>query len=334
MTTWSSTLASSSVLISSFCMLQKLLQLNSGMLMVACFFLPSITLNTTNSLCICNEHCLIVQNHNDLFAWFKFRFPQQINLYVTAKLSMEPNVNIWITDPIKRTPPLTLYQIYGGEWHNCFLLPHFSNIPTIHLTTPPFRTLTHPVVYLQYFKYITHIDTCGNAIQYKSQMGWLVRMPDTQLPKRLFYGELLEGKCSQGGQKKGFKASLKSLDIAPNSWETVALDCPTLQPHQQRSYLPWAPQDSRGWEKVWAAEVQSHHHLPVLCANRLHLSNLRQCLPCSHWIDQLDISYPVYLQYVMSLVIVHDEGRTTGFLVVNWVFNKLGITVKGWLWSL
>ena len=31
---------------------------------------------------------------------------------------------------------------------------------------------------------------------------YIVRMPNTRLPKRLFYGELTEGKRSQGGQKK------------------------------------------------------------------------------------------------------------------------------------
>ncbi|KAJ1203452.1 hypothetical protein NDU88_007238 [Pleurodeles waltl] len=52
----------------------------------------------------------------------------------------------------------------------------------------------------------------------RAQVRWaghLVRMPDIRLPKRLFYGELVEGKCTQGGQKKHFKdilnVSLKSL---------------------------------------------------------------------------------------------------------------------------
>ena len=47
--------------------------------------------------------------------------------------------------------------------------------------------------------------------------GHVIRMPDEQLPKKVFYGELQEGKRSQGDQKKGYKdilkASLKDFDI-------------------------------------------------------------------------------------------------------------------------
>ncbi|KAJ1135619.1 hypothetical protein NDU88_002057 [Pleurodeles waltl] len=47
----------------------------------------------------------------------------------------------------------------------------------------------------------------------RAQVRWadhlVVRMPDTRLPKRLFYGELVEGKRTQDGQKKRFKVMLK-----------------------------------------------------------------------------------------------------------------------------
>lgn len=36
------------------------------------------------------------------------------------------------------------------------------------------------------------------------------RMPDVQLPNRIFYIELVEGKCMQGEQKKYFKDTLKA----------------------------------------------------------------------------------------------------------------------------
>ncbi|KAJ1207328.1 hypothetical protein NDU88_002719 [Pleurodeles waltl] len=55
-------------------------------------------------------------------------------------------------------------------------------------------------------------------------------MPDIHFPKRLFYGEWVEGKRTQGGQKKHFedtlKVSLKSFDIDPDSWEILEKGCP------------------------------------------------------------------------------------------------------------
>ncbi|KAJ1203179.1 hypothetical protein NDU88_006972 [Pleurodeles waltl] len=55
-------------------------------------------------------------------------------------------------------------------------------------------------------------------------------MPDIRLPKRLFYGELAVGKCTQGGQKKRFKdtlkVSLKTFDTDSDSWEILAQDPP------------------------------------------------------------------------------------------------------------
>ena len=57
--------------------------------------------------------------------------------------------------------------------------------------------------------------------------GHVIRMPDKQLPKKVFYGELKEGKRSQGGQQKRYqdtlKDSLKDFDIPMGPWE------PTVQ---------------------------------------------------------------------------------------------------------
>ena len=65
----------------------------------------------------------------------------------------------------------------------------------------------------------------------RSQLRWaghVRRMPDERLPKRLFYGELKEGKRSHGGQRKRYKdtlkASLKCCGINPDTWEITAQD--------------------------------------------------------------------------------------------------------------
>ena len=51
--------------------------------------------------------------------------------------------------------------------------------------------------------------------------GHVTRMPDERLPKKVLYGELQEGKRSQGGQKKRYKdtlkASLKDFNIPTES---------------------------------------------------------------------------------------------------------------------
>ena len=69
------------------------------------------------------------------------------------------------------------------------------------------------------------------TILMQSQLCWaghVVCMPDHQLPKRLFYGELQQGKHSLGSQKKCYKDTLKVLlkafDISINTWEQTAQD--------------------------------------------------------------------------------------------------------------
>ena len=62
-----------------------------------------------------------------------------------------------------------------------------------------------------------------------AQLRWTghsTRMPDERLRKKVLYGELQEGKHSQGGQKKRYKdtlkASLKDFNIPTESWERAA----------------------------------------------------------------------------------------------------------------
>ena len=55
-----------------------------------------------------------------------------------------------------------------------------------------------------------------------------LRWTGQRLPKKVLYGELQEGKRSQGGQKKRYKdilkASLKDFNIPTESWEQAAQD--------------------------------------------------------------------------------------------------------------
>ena len=58
--------------------------------------------------------------------------------------------------------------------------------------------------------------------------GYVTRMPEERLPKKLLYGDLEMGKRSHGGQKKRYKdtlkASLKDFNLPTESWEQIAQD--------------------------------------------------------------------------------------------------------------
>ena len=65
----------------------------------------------------------------------------------------------------------------------------------------------------------------------RAQLRWaghIVRMQDTRLPKKLFYGELADGKRSRGRPKLRFKdtlkASMKNFNIDTKTWEVLAKD--------------------------------------------------------------------------------------------------------------
>ena len=82
----------------------------------------------------------------------------------------------------------------------------------------------------------TEVLSCASlpiiySILMQSQIHWaehVVRMPDHRLPKRLFYGELKQGKRSIGGQQKHYKdthkVSLKAFNSNTNTWEQTAKD--------------------------------------------------------------------------------------------------------------
>ena len=86
------------------------------------------------------------------------------------------------------------------------------------------------------------------TILMQSQLHWeghVVHMPDHWLPKRLFYGELQQGKCSLGGQKKCYKdtlkVSLKAFNISINTWEQTAYDRGKCQASVHKGAKPVKP---------------------------------------------------------------------------------------------
>ena len=76
----------------------------------------------------------------------------------------------------------------------------------------------------------------------QSQFRWaghVVWMKDHCLSKKLLYGELSQGRCSQGGQKKHFKDTLKvSPLIAWNIWCRTETSGMKLSNVEQKSVKP------------------------------------------------------------------------------------------------
>ena len=69
--------------------------------------------------------------------------------------------------------------------------------------------------------------------------GHVIRMPDERLPKKVFYGELKEGKRSKGDQKKRYKHPQSlSEGFRLTNW-VLGIVCTgaikVARPHQQRS---------------------------------------------------------------------------------------------------
>ena len=89
--------------------------------------------------------------------------------------------------------------------------------------------------------------------------GHVTRMPDERLPKKVLYGELQEGKRSQGGQKKRYKdtlkASLKDFNIPTESWEQAAQDQTKVPPNlKQRESVKLTGSIKKGKQ-----EPRDHH---------------------------------------------------------------------------
>ena len=73
--------------------------------------------------------------------------------------------------------------------------------------------------------------TSASVMVMKVQLRWsghVVRMPGNRFPQKIFYGELVKGKRSQGGQRKRYKDCLKSTlklcNIDVDNWERIAQD--------------------------------------------------------------------------------------------------------------
>uniref|UniRef100_A0A0L8G1T5 Uncharacterized protein n=1 Tax=Octopus bimaculoides TaxID=37653 RepID=A0A0L8G1T5_OCTBM len=82
-------------------------------------------------------------------------------------------------------------------------------------------------IFLLFSSVFVHIPT----ILMRTQLHWaghVAHMPNYRIPMKVLFGELQQGKHSHGGQRNGFKdslkVSLKAFNIDQSSWEQTALD--------------------------------------------------------------------------------------------------------------
>ncbi|KAJ1119834.1 hypothetical protein NDU88_008019 [Pleurodeles waltl] len=134
--------------------------------------------------------------------------------------------------------------------------------------------------------------------------GHLVRMPDIRLPKKLFYGVLAEGKCTQGGQKKHFKdtlkVSLKRFGINLDSWENLAQDHPAWQSCISKG--------ATSYEQSRTAQAQKKRELRKSIDNSLPTKPADHLCPTCR---RVRIGLICHRLNVMFLVIVDIDRRTT-----------------------
>ena len=95
--------------------------------------------------------------------------------------------------------------------------------------------------------------------------GYVTRMPDECLPKKILYGELQIGKSSHGGQKKRYKdtlkASLKVFNVPAESREQIAQD-----------WTKWLGLIRRGAGKYKAKRISKTEQKPVQRKTRANAS--------------------------------------------------------------
>ena len=166
----------------------------------------------------------------------------------------------------------TAYQTYARKLNHC----HSSNLRKLlsikwQDRIPDIEVLTRAN--------LPSILTILMQIQLRRAIH-VVCMPDHQLPNKLLFDELQQGKRSHEGQKKcfkdTFKASLKAFSINHNSWELAIMDRPKW----------WAAvlSGARRCEANRQAS-QKNQRLQVSDCSHHFLSTMEQNFPSVDWPD-------------------------------------------------
>ena len=140
---------------------------------------------------------------------------------------------VWKNHSLRLSTKMQVYQaavlstlIYGSEaW--VLYRKQTKRLEQFH------QRCLRSIMGIKWKDYITNIEVLERA-QLQSiesmlilkQLRWaghITRMPDTRMPKAVFYGELVQGKHNTGAPQKRFKDQLKrqlcQADINPKTWE-------------------------------------------------------------------------------------------------------------------
>ena len=136
--------------------------------------------------------------------------------------------------------------------------------------------------------------------------GHVTRMPDERLPKKVLYGELQEGKRSQGGQKKRYKDTQRLLRIEQSGIASSTKVPPNLKKRESVKL--------KGSVKKGKQEPKNHHQSQ-------HSRN-------SHALFATD-SFELKLAYTA----INEHTNTPNIQELRWSFSVIErrtiTTVKG-----
>ena len=112
-------------------------------------------------------------------------------------------------------------------------------------------------------------------------------MDNSRLPRMIFYGQLQQGECSRGGQRKrykdAFKSNLTMLDINPAHLESLTAD--------KTSWRALCRQSIGSFEHSYVSHAENKRRLRKTGHPSTSTSSTAQCVTCADGLVALGLDY-------------------------------------------